>query len=114
MKSFDLTADVLGAIIKLTDGSVEAAVTLSEVRTIILNLEYNYLTYLVSEKYLTNTYKNGETAYVLLPKGLDYVASERQQRKRDKILWASLVFAAIAATPVILQAVKLFLSQILG
>lgn len=112
LKSAGLTSDVLDAIIKLADGSVESAVTLSDVRTIIPALEANYLWYLVSEKYLTNTYKNGEPGYVLLPKALDYVASERQQQKRDRLLWISLLFAAIAATPVILQAVKLLLLQI--
>lgn len=110
MKSNGTTLAVLDAIIRLTSGSVESAVTASEIRTLITDLEANYLSYLVKEKYLTFTYKNGDTAYVLLPKALDYVLEEKQQKRRDILLWASLIFAAIAAMPIILQTVKLFLS----
>lgn len=82
--------------------------TLEEIKSFYANVDWSYLTYLVSEN--TITIGTNEQAYKILPKGEDYISNYEESRKSRKInliaMWAAIGACVIGLLTLLLSLLK--------
>lgn len=112
MRPDDKTLTVLNTIYKLSKGKIDTPVAEKIILDNVSAVSASFLIYLQNEKYITQTTVKNQRAYILLPRGMQYIQCSLDNHKHAVISWMALIFSAIAATPTIIQAVQWLLSQL--